>query len=386
MAVLIVAGALANKPHNGGEAWVRLGWVLGLRRLGHEVYFGEQIDPATCTDDAGRPVAFGASVNRRYFEQVTGRFGIAEASTLLCGDEWFGLPPTRLRAVAERADALFNISGHLRVEALLSPPPRRVYVDIDPGFTQVWHAQGADLGLDRHNVHYTIGWHIGTPGCPIPTGGFDWRRVRPPVVLEHWPALAPHSPDAAVRFTTIASWRPNYGSLEWGGVTYGLKLHEFRRLIDLPRRRPGLRFELALHIYPGDEKDRIALVEHGWTVVAPDVATTPHDFRDYVAGSGAEFSAAQGVYVHARTGWFSDRTATYLASGRPALVQDTGLASSGLPTGLGLVPFGTAEEAAAGAESIAANYTAHCAAARRVAEEHFDSDRVLARLLQEIGL
>ncbi len=392
MAVLIVAGALANKPNNGGEAWVRLSWVLGLRRLGHEVHFVEQIDRAACTDAHGRPAAFAESVNRRYFDDVVARFGIDRTAALLCGNGYDpsdrGAVPPRLREVARAADAVINISGHLRVPSLLEPVPRRVYVDIDPGFTQIGHAQGADLGLARHNEHYTIGWNIGTPGCPIPTGGFRWRRLRPPVVLEHWPVTRPPPPSEGqpVRFTTVASWRPPYGSLEWDGVTYGLKLHELRKLIALPRRSRQT-FELALHIYPADERDRAALIEHGWRVVAPGAAAAdPHAFRQYVRNSGAEFSAAQGVYVHTHCGWFSDRTAAYLASGRPALVQDTGLAESGLPTGGGLVPFRTPEEAADGADRIAADYASHCAAAREIANAHFDSDRVLAQLLKEIGV
>jgi hypothetical protein len=388
MAVLIVAGALANKPYNGGEAWVRLQWVLGFRRLGHEVYFIEEIARAACADRSGRPAPPTSSANRRYFDDVTRQFSIHETSALYSADDGTLLSGSavRLRDAARAADAIINISGHSRLASPLDRVSRRVYVDIDPGFTQVWHAQGAALGLAAHNYHYTIGWHIGTPPCPIPTGGFEWRRVRPPIVLDLWPTETARERPTPVRFTSVASWRPTYGSLAWEGATYGLKLHEMRKLIDLPQRLPQHQFELALHIYPGDEQDRLRLLEQGWNLVRPEVAATPDGFRRYVADSDAEFSAAQGVYVHAKTGWFSDRSAAYLASGRPALVQDTGLAETGLPTGVGLIPFRTLEEAIAGADAIAADYPVHCAAARCIVEEYFESDVVLATLLNEIGI
>jgi len=171
----------------------------------------------------------------------------------------------------------------------------------------------------------------------------------------------------------------------WRGHTFGLKLHEFRKFIDLPAQS-GATFELALDIHPADEGDAGLLREHGWHLVDPTkVASTPTAFREYVQGSGAEFSVAQGIYVETGSGWFSDRTTRYLASGKPALVQDTGF-SHNLPTGEGLLSFRTVEEAVEGAERIAADYEAHSEAARAIAEECFDSDRVLGRLLEEIGL
>ena len=162
-------------------------------------------------------------------------------------------------------------------------------------------------------------------------------------------------------------------------------MHEFRKLIELPERSPHS-FEIALDIHPGDASDREALERHGWRLVDPSqVAGDADSFRAYIQGSGAEFSVAQGVYVETACGWFSDRSVRYLASGRPVLVQDTGF-SRLLPTGEGLVAFGNLEEAVAGAEDIVARDPEHAAAARRIAEEHFDSDRVLARFCAEAGI
>ena len=245
--------------------------------------------------------------------------------------------------------------------------PRRIYIDLDPGYTQFWHAAGnPGPRLEGHNFYYTVGENIGRPCCSIPTGGIRWRPIRQPVVLEHWPAC-PRRPRP---FSTIASWRGPYGPAQYAGTTYGLKAHEFRKFIELPRR-VAQRFEIALDIDPADERDLVALRGHGWHVIDPKVvASGPVAFRQYVQASGAEFSVAQGVYVETQSGWFSDRTVRYLASGRPVLVQDTGF-SRNYPVGEGLVAFRTMDEAVAGAERIARDYAEHGRAARAIAEELF---------------
>jgi hypothetical protein len=368
---IIVSGAIANKAGQGGEAWVRLNWVLGLRKLGFEALFLEQLS-------AGAPES-GVD----FFRTTMQRHGLLESSALIgAGRTLCGMEFPRVLDFASGADALLNISGHLTSEPVMERVRRRVYVDIDPGFTQIWHAQGATgLGLEGHDLHFTIGENIGTSDCPIPTSGIHWRKTRPPVVLDEWPVVASAAFD---RFTTIANWRGSYGTVEFDGRTYGLKVHEFRKFIELPRDT-GLPFEIALGIHPADHKDRSALEAAEWRLTDPVAAAgSAEAFRNYVRGSGAEFSVAQGVYVHTQSGWFSDRTAVYLASGLPALVQDTGF-SRNLPTGAGLLTFSNMEEAMAGAESITRDYAIHRCAARAVAEEYFDSNKVLQRLLSEIA-
>jgi hypothetical protein len=258
-----------------------------------------------------------------------------------------------------------------------------VYYDDDPGFTQFWHEAGsAGARLDGHDAYFTIGENIGLPECVIPAGGLGWRHTRPPVVLDDWPIATSPCFD---RFTTVASWRGAYAPIQHGGRTYGLKVHEFRKFLEMPRRA-AKPFEIALQIHPGDQKDLEALRAHGWRVVDPKkAAASPDLFRHYVQTSGAEFSVAQGIYVDTNSGWFSDRTVRYLASGRPALVQDTGF-SRHVPTGKGLLAFRSLEEAIEGAERIVGDYRQHCLAARHLAEEHFDSDRLIRRLLEEIGV
>ena len=367
---IILSGAVANKAGQGGEAWVRLNWMLGLRQLGFEVHFVEQLQPGAPTGAA------------EFFRSTMERHGLADSATLLGeNDALCGPPLARVLEFAAGADALVNISGHLAHDGIFERVQRRVYVDIDPGFTQFWHAQGAKLGLESHDAHFTIGENIGTPGCVIPTCGFAWKKVRPPVVLDAWPAVEGAKFD---RFTTVANWRGSYGPIEFEGRTFGLKVHEFRKCIALPRET-GLPFEIALGIHPGDHKDLAALRDAGWRVTDPvDASCTTDAFQNFVRGSGAEFSVAQGVYVHTHSGWFSDRTAVYLASGRPALVQDTGFTRT-LPNGRGLVAFSTPAEAAQGAHAIVADYAAHCRAAREIAEEFFDSRKVLAKFIADIA-
>jgi hypothetical protein len=361
--VAVVAGALANRPWNGGNAWTRLSYVLGLERLGFDVVFVEQIE---------RPSADA----RSFFELVCAQFGV-DGELIVDGHT-----PERLLDHVRDAAVLVNLGGHLTINRLNSAVRRAIFIDDDPGYTQCWHTAGL-LGhrLAGHDTFFTYGVNIGRKECPIPTGGIEWKVLRPPVVLDHWPV----TPADSTRLTTVASWRGGYGRLEFNGQLLGQKAHEFRKLAGLPADVPQ-RLEIALAIDPMDAADRELLERGGWTVVDPRaVSQDPDAFRRYVQGSGGEISAAQGVYVQTKCGWTSDRTASYLASGKPALVQDTG-SGPALSAGEGLVRFATTAEAAEGARRIADDYRAHCEAARDLASRLFDSDVVLARMLEEAGL
>lgn len=360
--VAFVAGALAAKVGNGGHAWSRISLVLGLQRLGFDVVYVEQLPSA-------------GPAERAYFDRVCVQFGI-DGCLLL------GAPTRDLVERAETASLLLNIGGHLTVEPLKRSPRRRVYLDDDPGYTQLWtQARVVGARLQGHDMYFTFGQNIGGRDCTLPTGGLEWHRLRPPVLLDEWPFV--HG--ALDRFTTVASWRGAYGRVEWGGRLLGQKAHEFRRFVDVPELVDHP-FEIALAIDEADHADADLLKRHGWQLVDPrGVAATPDDFRRYVQGSGAEFSVAQGIYVETASGWFSDRTTRYLASGKPAVVQDTGFARH-VPTGEGLIAFSTLDEAVAGAEAIARDYSSHAQAARALAEQQFGSDKVLGRMLDEVGV
>lgn len=366
MARILVSGAIANKPRSGGEAWVRMSWLRGLSRLGHEVCFVEQIESAD-------------PVNLETFRAAVAALAPDCPVALLCdGRSLDGMTLEEVTAWAGRADLLVNISGHLEIEAIKEGPRRRAYVDVDPGFTQIWVEKGGGARLDGHDTYFTVGENIGTPGCSIPTAGREWLPLPPPVTLEDWPVVPP-PPDG--RFTTVATWRSPLGTLTHGDRAFEGKHHQWRRLIHLPRRSPQ-GFEIALQIDAADEPDEIALKANGWHLVDPrEVAGDPLAFRSYVQASAAEFSVAHPVYVETASGWVSDRTVRYLAGGRPALVQDTGI-DKRYPVGEGMLTFRTLEEAVAGAEEIATDYGAHARAARALAEAHFDSDLVLSRFLE----
>ena len=382
MKTIVVSGAIANKPGNSGGAWERLSWVVGLRRLGFDVWFVEQIAAETCVDNTGRRCPPGDSLNLQWFQSVTRCFGLAERAALIFrpGDECVGASLAQLLEVANETELLVNLSGHLTWTPLLERFGRKAYVDVDPGFTQYWHADPAvPFKLAEHDCYFTIGENIGQPDCPIPTCGICWRPVRQPVVLSDWPVTGP--PDQQ-RFTTVASWRGAFGQVEAAGRRFGLKAHEFRKFLALPRRVPA-QFEIALDIHEGDARDRAALEENGWRLADPKtVAGDPAGFRRYLQDSWAEYSVAQGIYVETNSGWFSERTARYLASGKPALVQDTGFGRN-VPVGEGLLSFRTLDEAVTRAEQIAANYQRHCRAARAIAEEYFASDKVLGKFIEE---
>jgi hypothetical protein len=382
MTRVVVGGAVANKHRHGGSAWVRLSWAEAFARLGFEVLFAEQLDPRDAVDDDGAPCAPAASANAAAFAAAMDAAGLTGSAALLTtdGDPVWGMGRDELLERAAGAELLVNISGHLRDRELLALARRRAFVDLDPGYTQIWLANGIDVGAAGHELHFTVGANIGTPRCPLPDAGLCWHAVRQPVVLERWPVA--HA--GFDRFTTVGSWRGAFGPVSWGGRSFGVKAHEFRLLADLPRRT-GLAFELVLDIHPDDAADAARLRRGGWSLLDPGETAGAAAFARYVRGSGAEFSAAQGVYVHPRSGWCSDRTVRYLASGRPALVQDTGQGDT-LPVGAGLLTFATADEAVVRARDLVSDHVQHAAAARRLAEEFFAPAPALAPLLDVAGV
>jgi hypothetical protein len=380
---IIVAGAVAQRPQHGGHTWVFLQYLLGFRRLGFDMVFVDRLEPGMCLDATGSPASFRSSENLRYLAEVMDRFGFGGRWSLLFdgGREVAGLEREELVELTRRSALLLNVMGYLEDEEILAAAPLRVFLDIDPGFGQMWTELGLARPFDGHDRHVTVGTRIGDDGCLIPTCGIDWVRTLPPVELEEWPA----TPGGGERFTSVASWRGPFGPIEYGGRTYGLRVHELRRFADLPRRtQPS--FELALDIDESDLADRQRLEEAGWTLADPRAAAgDPWRYQDYVQGSSAELMIAKNLYVDTRSGWFSDRSACYLASARPVLAQDTGIGEL-LPSGEGLVTFSTVDEAAAGAEAIVGDYERHSRAAREIAEEHLAPRRVLPRLLDALGV
>jgi hypothetical protein len=376
--VVVVAGALAQKPNQAGHTWQFLQYLLGFRRLGWDVLFLDELEPEMCVDDRGQPSPLETSANLAYFSEVMREFGLDRSCCLLQGGQSvFGVPREIALEWTRRSALLLNVMGYLADEELLAAAPRRVFLDTDPGYGQMWHELGLADIFSGHDDHVTIAENIGQPGCGIPTAGLSWLTTPQPVLLDVW---RPNGPPASGAFTSVGAWRGPYAPIELNGVTYGLRVHEFRKFVELPRLT-GESFELALDIDPIETQDLALLDENGWELVDPrGVARDPASYRAYLTASRAEFMVARGIYVQTRSGWFSERSICYLASGRPVLAQDTGL------EGLYPLTFRTVEEAAAGVEEIQGDYAHHSLAARELADAHFDSDRVLGRLLGSLGV
>jgi hypothetical protein len=372
---IAIAGSVAQKPRNAGHTWQFLQYLLGFKRLGWEVLLLDSLRHVP-----GSPAATRERIG--YVAAVMRAHGLADAWTVALPDgRHAGASRAHALRFVQDADVLVNVMGFLTDEQLLGAARRRVFLDTDPGFAQMWHALGLADVLGGHDLHVTIGERIGEPDCEIPTCDLRWITTPQPVVLDAWPRASapPRRP-----FTSVASWRGAYGPVDFDGTRYGLRVHEFRRFARLPELT-GRAFELALAIHAADAPDLALLRDSGWRLVSPDdVATTPAAYRAFIAESTAELMVAKGMYAQARSGWFSERSICYLASGRPVVAQDTGLGDR-YPLGEGLLAFDTLDEAAAAVEDVVRGYPRHAAAARAIAEQHFDSDRVLGRLLEQMG-
>jgi hypothetical protein len=370
---------IAGDPGQGGATWAVLQYVLGLRNLRHDVFLIEPVAAKSIRPDGA---SLEASTNARYFHDVVKRFKLEGRAALLRQEtqETIGLRYDELMRTAASTDLLINISGMLTDSPLFDAIDARVYLDLDPAFNQLWHAvEGVDIRLDGHTHYVTVGTAIGTAACKIPTCGRSWLATLQPIVLGEWPMTRGN---ADAPWTTVGNWR-GYGSIEYEGVLFGQKAHSLRRFLSVPRRTAD-RFVLALAIHAGEVSDLNALAEHGWCLADPAaVAGTPDDYQAFIQRSKGEFGIAKSGYVAAQCGWFSDRSVCYLASGRPVLAQDTGF-DGVLPTGEGLIAFSTEDEVIAGIEAINSDYTRHAKAARNLAVEYFEADRVLRRLLTAV--
>jgi hypothetical protein len=367
---ILFAGIIARYPF-GGVTWCSLMYLLGLRALGHEVFYIE--DTGECVYDPvlntrSTDPAYGTS----YIHAALEPYGLGDRWAFVNYDgTYHGRGADAVRAYCADADLFLNLSGgswfwrdeYVRI-------PRKAFIDSDPAFTQLaiakaepWYVQFFQ-GFDRL---FTFGANIGTPSSPIPTGSFTWHKTWQPITMDDWRTdTTPRD-----RFSSVMTWQ-----IESFSDVGGNKDQEFLRFMDLPSRTTQP-FELAIN---GPQR---LLREHGWeTVDAMGVSRSLWDYRAFIQASKAEFGVAKHTYVSTRSGWFSDRTECYLSSGRPALVQDTGWTAH-LPHGEGLLAFSNPDEALAGIDRINSDYERHARRAVDIAREHFDARRVLPRLLDE---
>ena len=387
---LVVTGLVAQHPRLGGVAWDYLQYALGLAGLGHEVCYLEDSGqwPYRLGASGRHSVARDPSANVAHLAKLMERFGLAErwAYRFPLTGEWFGLSPARRREITASADLLIDVSGSLEHPDEHRGRGRSVYIDTDPVFTQLKLASGAREFAARvaaHDVHFSFGERV--ERLAVPTA-FRWRPTRQPVVLSEW------QPSRRVRkaFTTVLSWT-SYPPLRFRGETFGQKDVEFRRFLSLPGKIAPIALEVALggtrhadwEADSGAPPPPATLRGAGFQVAdAYHVCADLDRYRSYVESSRGEWSIQKNGYVRGRPGWFSGRSACYLAAGRPVVVQDTGLAGV-LPTGDGLLCFASVEEAAAALREVDAHHARHAEAARALAEAYFDADLVLPMLLEE---
>jgi hypothetical protein len=375
--VIVGTCATSGCPEFAGSTWVRLQYMLGLKKLGVESFW---VDRLGTVDPLKQPHSLDYLMET--FDCTAKDFGFQDRYCVIYEDgaRYFGMREKQLLDLVSETDLLINISGYLPPGSPLMQIPRRAYVDVDPGFTQIW-AQEWDMGFGRHNFFFTVGQNVGHPEFKIPTLGIAWRRIVPPVFLDMWPARIF---EKARRFSTVADWHGSQEAL-FQGEYYQGKREEFLQLLRVPIESKQ-RMEIALCIGPFDHQDLGMLVDHGWKIRESSLyAGDPHSYREFIQYSRAEFSVAKSGYVKSNSGWISDRTACYLASGKPVLVQSTGFEWR-LPTGKGLLTFRTAEEAVTGVKAINKDYLSHCHSARQIAEEYFNSDVVLSSILEQVGL
>lgn len=376
---IVVLGYIVRGPL-GGLAWHHLQYVLGLVRLGHDVRFVEDSDdyPA-CYDPQRHVVDCDPTYGLRFAADAFGRVGIGN---LWCYHDahqnvWHGPAGATAEDYCRSADMVLNVSGVNPIRAWTAHVPVRVLIDTDPVFTQHRHLTKQD-SMKRardHTAFFTFAENVERGTAKIPDDGLPWRPTRQPVVLDAWPIT---SPPLLAPYTTVMQWE-SYRPVEHDGRWYGTKSASFEKFIDLPRHSSAT-FEIALG---GEDAPREMLADKGWRIEDPlTVADTPWNYQKYIRNSRGELSVAKQGYVASNSGWFSERSACYLASGRPVITQETGF-SEWMPVGKGLFSFREPDEALAAVAEVEGNYPLQSRQARLLAEENFESGMVLSRLLNE---
>ncbi|HYX81752.1 MAG TPA: hypothetical protein VE714_05120 [Gemmatimonadales bacterium] len=375
---ILVLGYIVRGPL-GGYAWHHLQYVLGLAQLGHDVYFFEDSDDyAACYDPSTNGMSTDPSYGLAFAERAFERLGLSQrwAYHDAHRDRWYGMEGDRVLEICASADVALNVSGVNPVRPWWRSVPVRVFIDTDPAFTQIRHlSDPTSLARAReHSAFVTFGENFARSGCMVPDDGLPWHPTRQPIVLDAWPVTA--APSSA-KFTSVLQW-DSYPARVFRGQRYGMKSESFGPHLDLPAKL-GPRFELAVG---SPTAPRELLRDKGWVIRDPlETTRDPWSYQGYIQESKAEFSVAKHGYVVSRSGWFSERSAAYLASGRPVVVEQTGF-SDWLQTDGGVVPFSTPEQAAEGIADVNARYDFHSRAARACAETYFDARNVLARLLE----
>lgn len=380
---IVVGGYIVSYPL-GGMTWHHLNYLLGLQELGHELFFledgGDWILPYLPNKQC---VEADSTFGRAYLERTFRDFGLSIPWCYYLGREgqYFGSREREVHDALRDADLMICVSGVTAMRADRPRPKRTLVIDTDPVFTQLRMAENQDLlGYYKQFDHVaTFGRLIGTSDCRLPTHGFDWIPTNQPVTLRHWP-VAPRASDA---FTTVGKWEHGGRAVEFDGRSFlSSKGVEWMRMLDLPRQVP---WQMTIGMQAMPAATRTQFESHGWRFTNPEAATADcRAFGEFVRSSAGEFTVVKQIYSGILSGWFSDRSACYLASGKPVVTQESGF-DRWLPTGDGLFSYNSPDEAASALKAIHEDYDEHSRAARAIAERHFDSRRVLADLLERVG-
>jgi hypothetical protein len=386
---IIVTGMVGLYPL-GGVAWDYLQYVVGFARRGHDVTYYENTwswpyHPIhkTYTADPTYSVTHIDDFFTRYAPELRDNWHYVHLH-----ESGFGMTPRSFDEIARSADVFLNVSGASLIPDNLSANCLKVFLDTDPGYNQIilserlaW-SENVDkwcATVDAHDQHFTYAENILGADCLIPRMHYDWKTTRMPIVLDLWTSAATTRPPQNAPWTTVMTWNTFKGKLIYNGVEYGSKGPEFDKLLELPRH-----LDVPLKVAVGGADAPLnRLASHGWLVVdGPAATVTPKSYQNAIVESRGEVSPAKQVYVAMRTGWFSCRSACYLASRRPVVVQDTGFTSM-LPAGEGLLAFNTPAEAADAIRRAELDYDRHATAALNLAREHFESGKVLDQLLSD---
>ena len=371
---------MVRYPVGGIHLWV-LSWLLGFKRLGHDVYLVEKSGwPASCYDLSKRVMTDDCSYGVGVVEGLLRRFGLEQNWCFVDAEEQYhGLSRESVQAVFKSADLFVDLEGDEWLEEAAAVPVR-VLVDSEPSWCQIRMEKRLNAGQasSSHHHYYTIGRNIGTASTSAPAGGKTWRHIFPPILLDLAPSDLP-GPDAP--FTTVMNWQ-SHKHVEFNGTKYGQKETEFARFIDLPRRTPA-RMQIAVS---GSHVPREELRSHGWSVLnADDVSSSLNSYQEYLRTSKGEFAVAKHVFVATNSGWFGHQQGYYMAGGRPVVLDETGF-SAHLPVGCGLFAVKNVDEAAEAISEITGDFNRHSRCAREIATEFLDAPRVLAAFLEDLGI
>lgn len=399
---IVVVGTLASDPY-AGMAWMHMQIVVGLLRLGHNVYYLETTSTWPYNPEKGMRVD-NPDYAVPYLKSVAEKFGIGERWAYRCSfsvnKEWFGLNKNKAEDLLANADFVFNISAATLFAQEELKVGRLVYFGTDPVYHEIKYEQGDENVIkiiDEHSDIVTYAENIGNADCLLPPLPRLRAKTRQPILMDMWQSGEP----TKNVFTTVGNYRQSGRDILYKGETYyWSKHHEYLKFISLPKiiNQP---IELATNLnvpeklihgsgtevpaYGVAAKDYNHLISNGWQLIdGPSLTTNPWTYRDYVIASYGEFSFAKDQNIRLRSGWFSERSACYLAAGRPVITQDTAF-DCAIPTGVGLYSFKTMDDIIIAFENIKSDYRKNSSAARELAEEYFKAERVLQKLLKDLG-